>query len=81
MEPGFSVGRFDVHYVIALRNPISVADSLSRRDGFAPEKSYLMWVDHMLTILRETAESAYVMVDYDQIVTAPETALDRLASF
>jgi GT2 family glycosyltransferase/glycosyltransferase involved in cell wall biosynthesis len=77
----FSVGRFDVHYVIALRNPISVADSLSRRDGFAPEKSYLMWVDHMLTILRETAESAYVMVDYDQIVTAPETALDRLASF
>ena len=45
----FATGNLDVRYILALRNPSSVAKSLAQRDQFSPEKSYLLWIDHMLT--------------------------------
>ncbi len=35
-----------LHYVICLRNPIDIARSLEKRDGFALEKSIQLWFDH-----------------------------------
>ena len=77
----FQVGGFEARYVIAVRHPLSVADSLAKRDGLAPERSYLLWITHVLTSLRETSEDSRILVDYDQFVAEPQKTIGRLAGF
>ena len=66
-------------YVIALRNPLSVARSLAARDGFAAEKSHLLWMGHMLAAMDDSAGAARVVVDYDRLLHAPAHELERVA--
>ncbi|PND30134.1 family 2 glycosyl transferase [Achromobacter pulmonis] len=77
----FQVGGFEARYVIAVRHPLSVADSLAKRDGLAPERSYLLWITHVLTSLRETSEDSRILVDYDAFVAEPQKTIGRLAGF
>jgi hypothetical protein len=76
----FSHCQFDVSYVLALRHPLSVVKSLSRRDGFDAEKSYLLWLGHVITSLTGSAGSKRVLVDYDRLLQSPEHELDRIAN-
>lgn len=68
-----------VHYVIACRNPMSVARSLAKRDGFPLEKSYLLWFEHMLLAMKHTASNQRVFVDYDLMLREPAQQLTRIA--
>jgi lipopolysaccharide biosynthesis protein/uncharacterized coiled-coil DUF342 family protein len=68
-----------VSYVIAFRNPMSVARSLQRRDGFDLEKGYLLWGEHMLNSLSNTYGCERLVVDYDRLVAKPEEELQRIA--
>ena len=70
---------FDVHYVLALRNPLSVAKSLSKRDSLEREQSYLLWLDHVITSLRNNSDCKTVVVDYDLLMEQPEHELKRLS--
>lgn len=70
---------FEVTYVFAMRNPLSVARSLGKRDGMASEQSYWAWFGHVITGLVHSAGSACVMVDYDRLMQAPESELERLS--
>lgn len=70
----------DVHYVIASRNPISIAHSLELRDHFAREKSYQLWLDHMHSALIDTHGESRIIVDFDCLIEAPETQLSRIAN-
>jgi len=67
-------------YVIAVRNPISVARSLAARDMFAAEKSYLLWLEHLLPSIAETSSKPRVVVDYDQLMNSPIPELNRIAT-
>ncbi|UUY09349.1 CDP-glycerol glycerophosphotransferase family protein [Pseudomonas sp. J452] len=69
----------DVHYLIASRNPISVAQSLAKRDGFELEKGHLLWQEHMLNSLRLTTDSSRIVVDFDQLLAQPDKQLGRIA--
>lgn len=71
--------QFDVGYVLALRHPLSVVKSLAKRDGFDSEKSYMLWLGHVLTSLSNTEGYMRVLVDYDQLMNAPERELERIA--
>lgn len=75
----FSDLGLQVGYLIASRNPLSVAHSLNRRDGFELEKGHLLWQEHMLTALRLTQEATRLVVDYDRLLSAPELELTRIA--
>lgn len=75
----FSHCQFDVHYVIALRHPLSVVKSLAKRDGFEAEQSYLLWLGHVIASLTDTAGDKRVFVDYDRLMQSPERELDRTA--
>jgi glycosyltransferase involved in cell wall biosynthesis len=66
-------------YVIALRNPLSVARSLAARDGFAAEKSHLLWMGHMLAAMDDSAGATRVVVDYDRLLHGPARELERVA--
>ncbi|KRB83408.1 sulfotransferase family protein [Duganella sp. Root198D2] len=70
---------FEVTYVFAMRNPLSVARSLGKRDGMASEQSYWAWFGHVITGLVHSAGSTCVMVDYDRMMQAPESELVRLS--
>ncbi|MDA8230316.1 MAG: glycoside hydrolase family 99-like domain-containing protein [Magnetospirillum sp.] len=77
----FSTGSFDVRYILALRNPLSVVKSLARRDQFDPEKSYMLWVDHIVASLAHTADQSVIAVDYDKLMQDPDGEIHRVASW
>jgi hypothetical protein len=50
----FAHCNFDVDYVLAVRNPLSVVNSLTKRDGLDAEQSYLLWLGYVITSLTHT---------------------------
>lgn len=80
-ERVFINGDFDVQYILAIRNPVSVVNSLARRDGFDPEKSFLLWAEHMVSGLANVRMRPLILVDYDQLMSDPAEQLHRLASW
>jgi len=63
LEAGYAV-----HYVVMVRNPLEVAESLRARDGFPREKSFLLWTSYMIAIDRDTRNRARTFVSYDQLM-------------
>jgi GT2 family glycosyltransferase len=76
----FALCDLDVSYVLALRNPVSVAKSLARRERFEFPKSTLLWLGHVLSMMQCTI-GAYrrILVDYDRLVRSPGSELQRMA--
>lgn len=75
----FSHCQFDVSTVVALRHPLSVARSLAARNGFDAEKSYLLWLGHVITSLPHCVGNKRVLVDYDRLMQSPDDELTRVA--
>ncbi|WP_211306517.1 hypothetical protein, partial [Extensimonas vulgaris] len=71
--------RVNAGYVLALRNPLSVAKSLAKRDHLFAEHSYLLWLGHVLESLRGSEGKPRVMVDYDRLMQNPDVELGRVA--
>ncbi|MCC6193137.1 MAG: hypothetical protein IT518_01605 [Burkholderiales bacterium] len=66
-------------YVIAVRHPRSVIDSLAARDGLDVRRSGWLWLVHLLCALRYTAGRPRVVVDYDNLLEDPARELGRMA--
>jgi hypothetical protein len=75
----FSQCQLDVSYVWAIRNPLSVAESLAKRDDFDKAKSHLLWLNYAIVILSETAGEKIILVDYDRLMQSPDFELKRIA--
>lgn len=75
----FSHCEFAVSYVLAIRNPLSVVQSLARRDGFPKEKSYMLWLGHVLNSLLLTPDRSRVLIDYDSFLNSPKAKLNAMA--
>lgn len=71
----------DVSYVLALRNPLSVARSRAKLDSVRglQEKSDLEWVTRNVGPFRLAAEHPLVVVDYDLLADDPRGELERVA--
>ncbi|MFI4965434.1 MAG: sulfotransferase family protein [Caulobacterales bacterium] len=54
--------------VIPVRHPLAVAGSLARRNGFAPEKSVLVWAAYMLAAEAYTRDLPRAFVSYDGLL-------------
>jgi hypothetical protein len=70
-----------VSFVIGFRNPLSVAESLSRRDDFPKIKGLWLWTLHHLFIAAGTTDVPHLVVDYDKMLEDPHSQLDRIACF
>lgn len=68
-----------VAYLLALRNPVSIADSLQKRDGMDRTQSYLLWLTHTLNSVLLTNGQKRVIVNYDRLIKAPEEQMRRVA--
>jgi len=76
----FEQSGLDVYYVLSLRNPMSVAKSLSKRDNFDFDKSCLLWLEHVLESLSGSQGAKRVLVDYDLLISAPDVELKKIAT-
>jgi len=72
----------DPRYVLAIRNPMSVADSRKKTDYFRgfQEKSDLEWLVHVVPFYANVARRPHVVVDYDRMMADPDRELRRIAS-
>lgn len=65
--------------VVAVRHPISVAKSLAKRDGFEVEKSYFLWLGHVIASLSGSTGLKRILVDYDRLMRSPRHEISRIA--
>lgn len=66
-------------YVIAIRDPRSVAASLFRRQEINAAKAHRLWLVHMVPFLCELRDKRLVVVDYDLLMLEPRLQLERIA--
>lgn len=67
-------------YLITIRNPLDVAESLHKRDNFAQVKGLMLWAKYVVGALRETQQQQRVFVTYDAMLEAPAEQLTRIAN-
>src|SRR5262249_43050117 len=72
----------DVRYVMAIRNPLSVARSRAKLNPYrgTQEQSDLEWLVNVVPYFREVKERPFVVVDYDLVIPAPTAQLERVAT-
>src|SRR5690606_13404800 len=66
-------------YLLALRNPLSVAQSLQKRNHLDPKQSYFLWIEHLLTCLPGVIEHKGLIVDYDRLMESAAPEIHRIA--
>jgi GT2 family glycosyltransferase/tetratricopeptide (TPR) repeat protein len=66
-------------YVLAVRNPADVTESLSRLHALDPLDSELLWLLHTLNAVRDAGAELRIVVDYDRWFTAPLEQTQDLA--
>lgn len=55
--------------IVPVRHPLAVAGSLTRRNGFAVQKSVLLWTIHMLAAEAYTRDLPRAFVGYDALLS------------
>jgi hypothetical protein len=70
----------EVSFVIAVRNPASVAASLAARNNIPAEKAYFLWLQHVLPALSFTKGTRRIVVDYDELLENPYSQVVRISS-
>lgn len=68
-------------YVLANRNPLSVADSLAKRDDMPRAQALALWALHQIDGLSALVENGGIVVDYDLMMDQPSIEMRRLALF
>lgn len=70
----------ETSYIISIRNPLNIANSLSKRDGIDIEKSCYLWLSHLAAAVHNTEGKNRVFVSYDALLENPESQLSRVAT-
>jgi hypothetical protein len=76
--PIFQALRVEPHFVLVVRHPWEVAESLAKRSGIDHGKSYLLWLEHIVQAESATLGYERAFVRYEEMVNDPVTALARL---
>lgn len=66
--------------VFVIRNPLDVARSLRKRNGFTEEKSFGIWFNYNISALKASAGLKRVFVSYDRFMCDWEAELERCSS-
>jgi hypothetical protein len=59
---------YSTTYVIMVRNPLEVAESLRTRNSFPSDKSLLLWSSYMTAVERDTRGLPRTFVSYDDLM-------------
>ncbi|EQD65991.1 hypothetical protein B1A_08308, partial [mine drainage metagenome] len=67
-------------YVIVVRHPRSVAESLRAKYGMSLRLGYMLWLEHITAALHATRRDQRVFVSYDRMLDDPRRELRREAA-
>lgn len=70
-----------IQYVICMRHPVAVAQSLTYRDGLSLEGSINLWLVYLRSALSHSSGHERILVFYDDILEDWQSELRRLAQF
>ena len=76
--PIFRTLRVEPHFVLVVRHPWAVAESLAKRDGIEHTKSYLLWLEHVVQAESATCSHERAFVCYEEMVDDPVAILGEL---
>jgi hypothetical protein len=68
-------------FIICLRNPAEVAQSLFKRNNFSKAASYHLWKSYYQVFLESTEKKDYIITHYDSWFYNPHAELSRLGEF
>jgi len=71
---------FPTQFVVSIRNPMSVVESLKKRDDFDREKSYLLWLESVVRSLVVVVDFEVVLIDYDNLISSPVRELSKISA-
>ena len=76
--PIFETLRTELHFVLTIRHPWEVAESLRKREGLESSKSFLLWLEH--TLQAESASRGYkrTFVPFNELLDDPLAVMARL---
>jgi hypothetical protein len=66
--------------VYVIRNPLDVARSLKKRNGFSYRKSFNIWFNYNIAAMRETVGIPTACISYDKLLNNWELELKRCAN-
>ena len=69
----------DECYLLVIRNPRSVANSLIRRHGMDAVTAHLLWLVYVVPNLSMIANRPFIVADYDLVMSDPRQELERVA--
>ena len=69
----------DECYLLVVRNPRSVANSLIRRHGMDAVTAHLLWLVYVVPNLNMIANRTFIVADYDMVMADPRRELERIA--
>jgi hypothetical protein len=77
----FEAAAIDTRYLVAIRNPLSVARSRARLDPWrgTQEQSDLEWLVNVVPYFRQVRERPFVVADFDLFMADPAGQLQRIA--
>lgn len=67
------------YFIICLRNPSEVAESLKKRNGFSVEKSVLLWMKYMMYAEFHTRGFQRAFVSFDELLKDPEKTINHIS--
>jgi len=76
--PIFQAMRLVPHFVLVVRHPWEVAESLAKRDAIDHSKSYLLWLEHVVQAESATRGHERAVVCYEEMIHAPVAILGAL---
>ena len=70
-----------VEYVLCLRHPLSVANSLLKRNKTPIAKGYWLWLSYNLAVISELEDGRFFALDYDELMEQPNEKIVALAKY
>lgn len=67
-------------FVHTHRNPVEVAQSLHKRNGFDPEYGYLLWLRHILDAEEGSRNQRRSFTSYDRILKSWPTEIEKISA-
>ena len=71
--------RIDTTIILPLRNPLEVALSLEKRNGFSIEKSLALWVKHTFFAEYYSRDTQRIFITYDNLLKNTKKVLDDIS--
>lgn len=67
--------------LVLVRRPVSaIVDSLIQRDGLDSAHSLAIWERYLRSALFAIADSPFIVLDYELLLSSPQSAVERLAA-